>query len=315
MTWHLELGAGSGFTARLVSGFGLALQAVASTLRPGPAWLMRAAAVAAPPLEAGGARRSVTWLRGGAEYPAALPVRTGYFDGAIYSSRGQGYASYNEDAVGLFRNRCGHLFGFVLDQAGGRGGKVRGEGSAIASGSIVAAFEALAARAASDGDPLEWLSGAFDDAHHALLRRGQDEVTTAVAAVFHPTAVALLSSGDSRALLFDAVGRVKERTVAAVDAADPHRLTHALGLDPEGPGTVDYVWPLAEGDWVILATDGLFDAGLDDAVIGRYLWGANDAETAVNALARVVLRRMRDRSAKPDNLSLVVARRRPTARD
>lgn len=268
----------------------------------------RAAALEAGPIEGLTAPDGPTWLAGGKECKGALPVKAAGLDAAIYSSRGRGYAHYNEDAAALYRDDRGHLYACVLDQAGGLGGEVRGQGSEAAARVLFSAFQGIA-REGPETDPLPALARAFQDAHQALLGRAQGEVTTAVAAVVRPGAVYLMNSGDSAAQHFDAAGVKKQSTeLHVLEGPQQGYLTHALGLSPEGPNPEDYVWALEPGDWLVLATDGLLDAELDAAAYARCLGPAKDAEHAVNRLASLVLRRMGTLRAKPDNLTMAVIR-------
>lgn len=268
----------------------------------------RKAALEIGPIEGLAAPEGPTWLAGGKECKGALPVKTPALDAAVYSSRGRGYAHYNEDAAALYKDAQGHLYACVLDQAGGLGGEVRGQGSEAAARVLFEVFQRLA-REAPEADPLPELERAFQAAHDALLGRTQGEVSTAVAAVVRPGVAYLVNSGDSAAQHFDAAGAKKESTeLHVLEGPQQGYLTHALGLSPEGPNPEDYLWTLAPGDWLVLATDGLLDAELDAAAYARCLGQARDAEHAVNRLASLVLRRMGTLRAKPDNLTMVVIR-------
>ena len=268
----------------------------------------RKAALAVGPLESLDGSPVATWLAGGRECKGALPLAGAQLDAAIYSSRGRGYANYNEDAAGLFKSEKGRVFAFVLDQAGGLGGEVRGQGSERASQVIFEAFKKVLGQP-KDTNPLPELERAFGDAHRALIERGQGEVTTAVAAVVTSTAAHLMNSGDSAALHFDAKGKRKQQTeLHVLEGTHQGYLTHALGLSPEGANPEDYLWTLEPGDWLVLATDGLLDAELDEATFARLLSQASSAEQAVNRIASLVLRRMGTMRAKPDNLTMVVLR-------
>ncbi len=266
----------------------------------------RKAALAVGTLETLDGAPVPTWLAGGRECKGALPLGGTRIDAAIYSSRGRGYANYNEDAAGLFRSASGRVFAFVLDQAGGLGGDVRGQGSEHASRLVFDAFKKIAGQSKGT-NPLPELEGAFAAAHQALIDRGQGEVTTAVAAIIDPEAAYLVNSGDSAALHFDAKGQKKQQTeLHVLEGTHQGYLTHALGLSPEGPNSEDYLWTLEPGDWLVMATDGLLDAELDAATFARFLAQASSAEQAVNRLVSVVLRRMGTLRAKPDNLTMVV---------
>lgn len=250
---------------------------------------------------------SPTLIAGGRQTSGALPVTTPQLDGAVYSSRGRGYARYNEDAAGLFSDKRGQLYGFVLDQAGGLGGRVRGQGSQIGAHHIFDACQRVSRSA--EADPITQLEIAFDRAHRVLVQRGEGEVTTAVAAIVRHDVAYLLNSGDSGALHFDRSGVLKDRTrLQQLDGINIGCLEHALGLVPEGAAAEAYEWKLAPGDWLLMATDGLFDSGLEEEELGKMLVSSPTAEEAVNRLCTLILRRMGTFRAKPDNLTLVAVK-------
>jgi serine/threonine protein phosphatase PrpC len=255
--------------------------------------------------------KASTLIAGGAQVGGALPVRSTAFEGAVYSSRGRGYARYNEDAGGLFADRRGAMYALVLDQAGGLGGKVRGQASQIAAHHIFDACQRVArsAEAPTADAVLGELAVAYDRAHRILVQRGEGEVSTAVSAVLRPGEALLLNSGDSAALCFDARGHLKNET-RPHELGPPNAgcLEHALGLVPEGPNAETYRWTLAPGDWVLLASDGLLDSGLSNDELGQLITGATDAEDATNRLTTTILRRMSTFRAKPDNLTLALVR-------
>lgn len=267
----------------------------------------RAEAAGTPTLEHLDAPEDViTLVAGGRMTKGALPVRTERFDGAIYSSRGRGYARYNEDGAGLFADEQGFLYASVFDQAGGLGGTVRGEGSQLAAHAAFRAFRKIAT--GTDVDVHQTL---VDDgiwkAHNGLVAREEGEVTTAVLAVCRAGKVLLVNSGDSAAFHFDAQGRMVDQTRAHEVSTQfgVGALTHAVGLEPEKPNAETYEWPLDVGQWVVMASDGLLDSGLGPEMWAETLREADDAEAGVNALVKVVLRRMALMQAKPDNLTIV----------
>jgi serine/threonine protein phosphatase PrpC len=250
---------------------------------------------------------AVTYVTGGKQTKGALPLKTNVFDTAMYSSRGRGYARYNEDAATLFADEKGRIYTSVFDQAGGLGGRVRGAASEIAALRVFEAYRAIAT--ANDGalDPAVAITDAMIKAHEQLLHRGEGEVTTAVAAFASPGAIVLVNSGDSGALHFDRQG--KPRAMTTMHEHDSPLaigcLTHALGLIPESPAPDVYRWTLEQGDWILLCTDGLLDAGLSGEEIGGYLASADSAEQAVNRICTRILRLMTTMRAKPDNLTVV----------
>lgn len=246
----------------------------------------------------------------GREVTRAVPVYTETLQAAVYSSRGRGYAPYNEDAAALFRDRHGRIYGAVFDQAGGLGGEVRGEGSGIAAQAF---FEAAKQLALDPGEPnlSEALVKAVDQAHEQLLSRGQNEVSTAVMAVVNADEIHLVSSGDSAAMLFDVHGELQQETTkhSRMTPFGVYGLTHALGLVPEQPDTRCYHWKFPPGSWLLMGSDGLLDAELTPAELGEMLTESVSAELAVNQLVKRVLRKMLTFQAKPDNLTILAVYR------
>jgi serine/threonine protein phosphatase PrpC len=253
---------------------------------------------------------AVTFVAGGKQTKGALPLKTTSFDCALYSSRGRGYARYNEDAATLFYDAAGRVYASVFDQAGGLGGRVRGQASELAALKMFDAFRTIA----KSNDPRLDIPGelfaAIRAAHEALVARNEGEVTTGVAMVAAPGAAIVVNSGDSAAIHFGGDGKLKAMTVMH-EADSPlafGALTHSIGLTPEGPAPDVYGVELAQNDCVVLCTDGLLDAGLTTDDVGAILIEADTAETAVNKLASRVLRLMTTMRAKPDNLTIVAVR-------
>ena len=274
----------------------------------------RAQALATPTLEHLDAPEGApTFVAGGKQTRGALPVSTERFEGALYSSRGRGYARYNEDGAALFADERGELYAAVFDQAGGLGGVTRGEGSGLAARHATRAFRKLA----TGPDGAEVVGTLVDDgimaAHHALVARQQGEVTTAVLAVTRGETVHLVNSGDSAAFHFDERGRHlgQTRPHALPTPYGIGGLTHAVGLEPDKPNAEAYAWAMAPGHWVLMASDGLLDSGINPDDWGRTLAGAEHPEAGVNDLVQRILRRMTLMQAKPDNLTMVAFRRRP----
>ncbi len=272
----------------------------------------RAAALSSAKLEAlASPEGAPTMVVGGKQTKGALPHQTPHFDAALYSSRGRGYARYNEDGAILFSDQKGNLYSAVFDQAGGLGGRIRGAASQLAARETFDAFKRVLTLP-SGADPAEALIEGLMIAHHALVQRGEGEVTTAVLLIADPDGATLVSSGDSAGLRFDREGRFVDQTLKH-EVATPFgvgALTHAVGLVPEEPSPERYRWTFERGDWIVLCTDGLLDAGLDAPTVGKILIGAQSAEDAVNQLASKVLRRMALLQAKPDNLTIVAIKAR-----
>lgn len=273
----------------------------------------RALALGTPTLEHLDAPEGApTFVAGGKQTRGALPVSTARFEGALYSSRGRGYARYNEDGAALFADEAGELYAAVFDQAGGLGGMVRGAGSEIAAKHASRAFRRLATGPAEAEVPKTLTEHGIMGAHAELVAREEGEVTTAVLAVTRGDSVHLVNSGDSAAFHFDAKGRHLGQT-RQHEIPTPYgigALTHGVGLEPEGPNAEAYAWDLAPGEWVLMASDGLLDSGLGPDEWGQALVTAEGPEAGLNELVQRVLRRMTLMQAKPDNLTVVVFRRR-----
>ena len=255
---------------------------------------------------------AMTCIADGRQSKSAMPLETQYFQGAIYSSRGRGYARYNEDAGAMFRDGQGRVYAVALDQAGGLGGRVRGRASALAAECILRGFQNLArhvpATETDELDPIDEMLGAFLAAHKLLLDRKEGEVTTAVAAYLEPKSVYLVNSGDSGAVLFDRDGQMRTRSEMHEYPPPDHAcLKHAVGLEPEGCEPTPYAWELNPGDWLVMGSDGLLDSGMvESREFGEILVESANAIDAVNKVCTLILRRMGTLRAKPDNLTMVL---------
>ncbi len=258
------------------------------------------------------AEEAATFVAGGLETVRPLLVGTPALEGALYSSRGRGYAPYNEDGAVLFAGSDGRLYGAVFDQAGGLGGSVRGAGSRVGAVRTTEAFVRISTGERSPDAISRELGDALEQTHQELLTRGEGEVTTAVVAVALPDGeVMLASSGDSAGLLFDPSGHVVAQSVLHQPKL-PHLrgcLTHALGLRGPGPDVQHARWRLEPGSSLVLCTDGLLDAELELDEIGACMRAEQQLGPAVDGLVRRVLRRMRWYQGKPDNLTLLAVRR------
>jgi serine/threonine protein phosphatase PrpC len=271
----------------------------------------RAAALEVSPLEQLDAVDGAeTMVAGGKQTRGALPITSEGYDAALYSSRGRGYAAYNEDAAALYRDTRGGVYGIVLDQAGGLGGEVRGQASGLVANLLAKACQQVAT-GPKDKAPNALLLQAFADAHAELNARGQGEVTTAVVAVARNETVHVVSSGDSGAMIFDPRGTLRARSELQ-EFGYPNQgcLKHAVGLEPEGCHPMSYGWKLGAGEWLVLGSDGLLDSGLVETELGGILTEAENAEAAVNTACARILRRMGTLRAKPDNLTMVAIQRR-----
>lgn len=252
-----------------------------------------------------------TFLVGRREVESARSVTTATFDAALVSNRGRNYRDFNEDAAFVLTSEDGDVYAAVFDQAGGLGGRVRGEGSAAAARAVFEAFEGLDV----SGDAGACLVSALERAHSRLRDRGEREVATAVVVVARGDTATVAHLGDSGAIRFDASGAVRDRTAAHrfYTLQGQSDLTHALGRADWRPPDIAR-WTLTDGDWIVLGSDGLLDT-LSEGEIAAELREAPSAQEAVDRLARRALDAMSRPKSRGDNLSIVALRRSVVAQD
>ncbi|MBI4820354.1 MAG: SpoIIE family protein phosphatase [Deltaproteobacteria bacterium] len=228
---------------------------------------------------------------------------------ALHSGRGVNYKDWNEDAGLLFADARGRFLLGVYDQAGGMG-SVEGERGAASAIAAQCVFDRMQAHArAEGGDCIPALDAAARAAHRAIVARSHHEVTTFISAFVDERDAALLNVGDSAALLFSADGTPLEHTVPhALPPPNSHVVTEALGSLRREPRADTYRWPVAPGDWLVLGSDGLFDAELSKDQIGDRLAAAKTPLDATRSMIEEIHDRMERYQAKPDNLTIVVLR-------
>lgn len=285
---------------------------------------------------------------GGAETerPILLAGHTG--TASLFTHRGVGYATTNEDAavLGILPARASRtgelLFAGTFDQAGGMGkaGAV-GAASTIAARRFAdAAREVAAGRAASAA-----LEDAVLKTHADVRALGVNAATTFTGGLVMNDRVVVAHAGDSAAWHYDAHGRLKHQTAAhnlgdeiARVTGDPNdglifsnRMTSAAG-GAEPPRINVSTWALARGDSLVFATDGLGDVNLlaqktdvaqglrwtrhhSDVTaeqVGALVARETDVAAATQALVELALHNMENGIGKPDNLAVVVVRVGPT---
>ncbi len=300
----------------------------------------------------------VAVLHGGeaAQQMTAIAVARGESTrGAAYTCRGPTlqaqkieYKAFNEDAVGLRLRKGDRANGKpeicaagAFDMAGGEGSVegMAGAASDVASRSFDEAIQALE----NGADPEQALRDGVGRASEAVRALGVGAVSTFTAAAiitrYKDGAVAsrtayIASVGDSRALLVEKSGKLKEKSrlhnlgasIAAGEVPDAppsvaHQFASALsrGLGTENDVPDLYVWQLQPGDRLLLETDGLGDARefeqmppgvwhadrcADDQA--RILGHVQSAPDSVAALVAYALDQMADRYGKPDNIGVAV---------
>ncbi len=274
---------------------------------------------------------------------------------AIYTCRGPTlqaqkieYKPFNEDAVALRLRRGDRANGSqeicaagAFDMAGGEGSV---EGMAGAASDVASrCFDEAIAAIEGGKAPEEALREGVTRASDGVRALGVGAVSTFTGAVIITQfkdqqvvsrKVHVATVGDSRALLIDKAGKLKEKTklhnlgssIAAGEVPDAppsvaHQFASALsrGLGTENDLPDLYTWDLAPGDRVLLETDGVGDArefeqmpvgtwhadrcAEDQARILAHVQGAPDTAATLVAYA---LDQMADRYGKPDNIGLAV---------
>ncbi|HVE87991.1 MAG TPA: hypothetical protein VND93_34275 [Myxococcales bacterium] len=268
--------------------------------------------------------------------------------GPTHEAQGIEYKPINEDAVVLRARRGDASAGRpeivavgAFDQAGGEGSVA--ENSGAASAAAARAFHDAISHVEGGGDPADALRMAITRASKAVHALGVGAMTTFAAAVLvgEPAGdrfrcrahVAVV--GDSRVLLVDASGAVRERTklhnlgalIAAGEVPDAspkmalrfaNALSRSVGAENDDPDV--FVWELKPGDRIVVETDGIGDAhefeqypdGTWHADIcalqqGRILAHAPTPTDGVAMLVGYALDQMADGYGKPDNIGVVVA--------
>ncbi len=241
---------------------------------------------------------------GGAETTQPEAVQGKTAEGALFSYRGIGYKSYNEDAavVGTARGQGGReiVNAGAFDQAGGMGGVPGQTGAA----SRVAAerFQQAVSQIANGVDPGAALQQAAVAAHDDVNGFRAGAATTFAAGVIVDGQAIVANCGDSGVLLVDKHGRIKAQTEAhnfgdilAKQTGDPNAglnvanvVTSTLG--GKSLSKVDvYRWPVEKGDRLVFVSDGVLDANLE-AQRAAFAAGTPWKETAGDVTARDIAR-------------------------
>lgn len=228
---------------------------------------------------------------------------------ALHTDKGHNYKSWNEDGGALFADRRGRLYVGVFDQAGGEGSDDEHLGAASAM-AAQALFDEMKASARADHGPEEALAAlakAALRAHRAILSRGLGEVSTFIAARIDEADALVVNVGDSGAMHFDPQGRLLSRTQAQ---GIGRILLEGLGMtrDDRDPQHESYRWSVSPGQYLVFGSDGLLDSRLSPEEIGQMVAEAGSARDATRRLRDEVRTRMREKTGKPDNLTVLVVR-------
>jgi serine/threonine protein phosphatase PrpC len=229
---------------------------------------------------------------------------------ALHTHKGHNYKDWNEDAGCAFVDSWGRIYVGAFDQAGGEGNdpKAHGAASKIAGEAFFEQMRGVAQNHGSIADGEAALRNAIQTAHQRVIGRGKGEVTTFVGAMIDGREAVILNLGDSGAMHFDAAGGFKTKTqdqgIGNI-IFDGIGYTHRDGRLPQ-PDT--YRWPVRQGEYIVLGSDGLLDAKLTEQEIGWIIARAGSAEAATRALKEEVVKRMKTGDGKRDNLTISVVR-------
>jgi protein phosphatase len=223
--------------------------------------------------------------------------------------------SGNEDS-----HFCGQTVFAVADGLGGH------QGGEVASAAAVEPLARLDGRSFKDaGEAAEALAAAIREANEAILDRAAGDPalygmgTTVTAAVAGGGYLQLAHVGDSRAYLLRGGGPLRQLTedhtavaeavgrgllTRAQAAVHPQRgvVTRAVGLDPGVRVDTPPPLELAEGDQVLLCSDGLTEV-VDEERIAEVLAGQADGDGACRALIAAA-----NDAGGPDNVTVVLLR-------
>jgi len=236
-------------------------------------------------------------------------------------------SSFAGTDVGLARSGnedsylCGRTVFAVADGLGGH------QGGEVASAMAVEPLAALDGRAFADArQAAEALTAAIAEANRAILERAREDrtlwgmgTTVTAAAVAADRHLQLAHVGDSRAYLLRGGGPLRQLTedhtavaeavgrgllTRAQAAVHPQRgvVTRAVGLDPGVRVDTPPPLELAEGDQVLLCSDGLTEV-VDEERIAEVLAGQADGDGACRALIAAA-----NDAGGPDNVTVVLLR-------
>jgi PPM family protein phosphatase len=236
-------------------------------------------------------------------------------------------SSFAGTDVGLARSGnedsylCGRTVFAVADGLGGH------QGGEVASAMAVEPLAALDGRAFADArQAAEALTAGIAEANRAILERAREDrtlwgmgTTVTAAAVAADRLLQLAHVGDSRAYLLRGGGPLRQLTedhtavaeavgrgllTRAQAAVHPQRgvVTRAVGLDPGVRVDTPPPLELAEGDQVLLCSDGLTEV-VDEERIAEVLAGQADGDGACRTLIAAA-----NDAGGPDNVTVVLLR-------
>src|SRR5467141_71519 len=225
----------------------------------------------------------------------------------------------NEDSVVVWRNKAG--LDTLLVVCDGMGGHAAGQ---KASSIAVDTLTSVLAEDGGQGPDLERLKRACKRANTAVFEAARDNPewsgmgSTMVVAAIRDGEVGVLNVGDSPAYLFRNGGaklisqdhswpaeQVRLGVIKPEEAAThplKHRLTRAIGVWESIQSFTDRM-DIAEGDTIVLCSDGVETAGVSVEEMGKLLFADGNLDSGTKR----VIERCRALGA-PDNITVAVAR-------
>lgn len=266
-------------------------------------------------------------LLDGAFEPDSQAAAVGGGSVLAFTERAPDKDTENEDTIAVIPWGPESVVLVVADGAGGLPAGKRASLTAVSSlveALSVAMSETVVLRTA--------ILDGIDAANEAVMRLANGSATTMTVVTIEGKLARSYQIGDSEALVVGQRGRIRLQTTAhsptgfAVEAgflderealhhAERHLVSNFLGTSDM---KIDIGAPveLRPLDTVLLATDGLMDNVHVEEIIEHIRKGPADA--AVGAVVELARRRMQATNnkepSKPDDLSLIVYRKRPPAR-
>jgi serine/threonine protein phosphatase PrpC len=263
----------------------------------------------------------------GAFQPDSQVAQVGGGSVVAFTERAPDKDTENEDTVAVIPWGPESVVLVVADGAGGLPAGKRASMTAVSSlaeALSVAMSETVVLRTA--------ILDGIEAANEAVKRLSNGSATTLTVVTIEGQIARAYQIGDSEALVVGQRGRVKLQTTAhsptgfAVEAgflderealhhAERHLVSNFLGTSDM---SIDIGAPakLRPRDTVLLASDGLTDNVHLDEIIEHIRKGP--ADVAVDAVVELARKRMQSNNgkepSKPDDLSLIVYRKRPEAR-
>jgi len=225
----------------------------------------------------------------------------------------------NEDAVVVWRNKAG--LDTLLVVCDGMGGHAAGQtASSIASKTITRVL----AEDGEEGPDVDRLKKACKQANTAVFEASEENPewkgmgSTVVVVAIRGGELGLLNVGDSPAYLYRngsaklisqdhswPAEQVRLGVIKPEDAVDhplKHRLTRAVGVWESIQSFTDRM-DIAEGDTIVLCSDGVETAGVSVEEMGKLLFADGNLDSGTKR----VIERCRALGA-PDNITVAVAR-------